>query len=103
MVFESTAQRRIAGAISHLAYCNPFLPDRMKFEAEALGEQFVSGDAVWNALSNASPRTPNIQQIGVIAEALAAAARERIVATGAGSNESDLKLYEELVLYVLYH
>ena len=47
----------MAVAISHLAYCNPFLPDRMKFEAEALGERFIPGDAVWNALSNASPRT----------------------------------------------
>ena len=49
MVFESAAERRVAAAISHLAYCNPFLPERMRFEAEALGERFIPGDAVWNA------------------------------------------------------
>ena len=105
MIFQNEQERSLAAAIAGLVYSNPFLTERMAFEQAALGEEFVPGDAVWNALSDASPLTPNVLRIGERADALACTLRDRLAAPGgvAGVAEADVELYEALVFYVLYH
>ena len=40
MAFLTADQRRTLEAVSRLAYCNPFLPERMQLERAVLGGEF---------------------------------------------------------------
>ena len=40
--------RSFLATISQLAYCNPFLPERVTLERVALGSEFVEGEPVWS-------------------------------------------------------
>src|SRR5689334_10141778 len=82
MLFPSPADRAFAAAVSRLVYCNPFLPERITAEREALGAEFVEGDLVWNALRRVSDRTSNVAHLGERATAIADAARQRIALAG---------------------
>ena len=102
MRFLSNAEREFCRAASELAYCNPFLPERIQWERAALGEDFVERGAVWDVGRGGEGEHPNILKIGDRAEALAKALRERLIA-GARPAKADRLLYEDLVLYVLFH
>ncbi len=44
----SAAERRVAEAIAGIGYCNPFLPERVELERQALGDAFVEvGPVIW--------------------------------------------------------
>ena len=53
MAFLNRAERRQAEAIAHIGYCNPFLPERLKWERQILGDRYQEGAAVINFLSSA--------------------------------------------------
>src|SRR5688572_6787888 len=109
MLFESTQERQRAGALSRIIYCNPFLPERLDCEREALGEEFVEADIAWNIGSDPITGRANIATLQRNAEELATALRGRIVGRrgGAGSvgsfSAQELAVYEDLVLYLLYY
>ena len=48
MAFSVANERAFLQAVSQLAYCNPFLPERTEFERAALGDDFVEGEPVWS-------------------------------------------------------
>src|SRR5882762_7731336 len=48
MAFLSSAERSFLKAVSQLAYCNPFLPERTEFERAVLGSEFVEGEPIWS-------------------------------------------------------
>src|SRR5260370_742497 len=48
MAFLSASERAFLRAVSQLAYCNPFLPERIECERAALGAEFVEGEPVWS-------------------------------------------------------
>jgi len=48
MDFLSPPERAFLDAFSHVAYINPFLPERLDFERAALGADFIEGEAVWS-------------------------------------------------------
>src|ERR1039457_2289953 len=81
MPFLAASQRSLLRAVTGLGYCNPFLPERVKWERAALGAEFVEGEPVWSYRFDQPqprPRQP------------------------AGPREPDLVLYEDAVLYLLY-
>jgi hypothetical protein len=41
-------QRPFFEAVSRLGFCNPFLPERVEYEHQVLGEAFEEGDPVWS-------------------------------------------------------
>jgi hypothetical protein len=47
MEFVSDTEREILRAMSGLAMCNPFLPERVENERQALGSDFTPLTAVW--------------------------------------------------------
>src|SRR5207249_468907 len=47
-MFVSRQQRNLLEAVSRLAYCNPFLPDRVTSERAVLGAEFMEGEPVWS-------------------------------------------------------
>ncbi len=102
MLFESPLDRAFAIAISRLAHCNPFLPERMKCEREALGEEFTELDVVWSVSKDWEGDRANIRRIQTRAESLSQQLRQRL-ATGASPTDDDLRLYEDLAAYLLYY
>ncbi|MCE9584106.1 MAG: sigma 54-interacting transcriptional regulator [Planctomycetes bacterium] len=92
-----------AHAVSNLATCNPFLPDRIHFERIALGREFVPGDPVWSYRPDVWIEPPNLVKLGRRAEEVVSRVRERILKDPAGADRGDLAVYEDLVHYVLFH
>jgi len=118
-LFESEKERSLAESLSKLVYCNPFLPERIEFERESLGGDFLPADAVWSKRPDPDKTEPNVARILERAEALARRVRARLAealnrstlgtrAQGKAKPPSspadgEYALYEEVVLFVLFH
>jgi transcriptional regulator with AAA-type ATPase domain len=92
-------ERTFARALSSLAYCNPFLPERIEAERSALGSEFVPAETLWHA-GGVGPAA-NLTKLHGRAEALAEQVRERLL-RGLRADAGDLELYQDVVLYVLF-
>src|SRR5436190_680511 len=90
----SPADRAFAAALSRTTYCNPFLPERIACEREALGDEFVELDCDWNAHASSGGQHANIHRITERAGAVAQGARDRI-SGGCRPGDHDLRLYED--------
>lgn len=99
-VFTS-AQRRFAKSISGLAFCNPFLPERIAWERAALGDEFDERYAHWN-LDPEQKLSPNIERLTSQAETVLAAVRDRVLPTQTLEG-AEQQLYEDVLLFVLFH
>jgi len=101
MALMSDSERPFVEAVARLALCNPFLPERVDAERDALGPDFVSAGNVWHARADERPESPNLGAINERAKTLAQTLRGRLV-SGTGAGPDELRLYEDLVLYLLY-
>jgi transcriptional regulator with AAA-type ATPase domain len=96
------ANRRILEAVTKVAFANPFLPERVELEREALGEEFRPGSSnVWSRHGDADDNQPNLQNLAARAAAIVDAARGAL-ASGQRGGDDELALYEDAALYVLY-
>jgi hypothetical protein len=102
MEFMRAEERALAQALSDLAVANPFLPERIEAERRALGPDFVAIGPVWHARPAPRDINPNVPRLGERAQALADTLRERLAA-GARPAAAERGLYEDVVLYALYH
>lgn len=102
MLFASDEEVRFAQAVSRLAFCNPFLPERIECERTALGDAFVVGDTVWSIATDLEGNRPNIGRLQVRVERITAALREKLVA-GQHASAREVQLYEDLIVYLLYY
>ena len=103
MAFLTSHQRNFLQAISQLGYCNPFLPERVTYEQHALGADFVETVPFWSMrVADPDAPYPNTDIITQRAETLIQGLRQRLV-DGLTASESDCSLYEDAVLWVLYH
>jgi transcriptional regulator with AAA-type ATPase domain len=102
MGFLRPDEREFLEPVSDLAYCNPFLPERVELERRALGPDFVEGEPVWSLQVErpAEPRA-NAWRICERLSALAGELRRRLAA-GLRAREPELVLYEDGVLSHLY-
>src|SRR4051794_8096408 len=102
MAFLSKSERAFLQSVSQLAYCNPFLPERIACERAALGGDYVEGEPVWS-LPVDEPERPraNVWRIVARLEPLAEQLRARLGAAAHASRE-DLTLYEDVILHLLY-
>src|SRR3954462_2007312 len=102
MAFLSKREREFLQAVSHLAYANPFLPERTEFERAALGDEFVSGEPVWSrGVEHPERPRQNVWRIFAHLELLIEQLWYRL-GMGANAREADLVLYEDAVLHLLY-
>jgi len=95
------ADRRVATAISGLAYCNPFLPKRIDFERAALDGQFDESQAFWNTKAGQRDEFSNVVRLVQFAKTVVHNARSQLQ-TSHDWPATDLALYEDVVLFVLY-
>jgi len=101
MSFLTAQQRAVLRAISRLGNANPFLPERVECERAALGAAFVEGEPVWSyRIEHPEPRA-NVWRIQERLEPLVEQLRTRL-REGAEAHGSDLALYEDAVLHLLY-
>jgi len=99
MPFLGPSARSFLDAVSRLAYCNPFLPERVECERAALGPAFVEGEAVWSlSVDQPEGTRANITRIVRRLEPLAGELRTKL----ATATARDLALYEDAILYLLY-
>lgn len=94
-------ERPAAETLSRLAYCNPFLAERIELERRLLGERFRTTDAVWHARGSTAGDNPNLEPISERAGELLAELRGRLIA-GATPDDEERRLYQDLAIYVLY-
>src|SRR5215831_14585164 len=102
MHFLESDERSFLEAVSQLAYCNHFLPERVEYERQALGSAFLEGEPVWS-LPVDQPDRPRANLWRVVGKLtpLARQLRGRLLG-GAKAREPDLVLYEDAVLHLLY-
>jgi transcriptional regulator with AAA-type ATPase domain len=101
--FLSKSERSCLEAVSKLASCNPFQPERIEFEREVLGQDFESDETVWSMrVEDPEKPRPNTWKVHARVESMADSLRERVLA-GKASRERDLVLYEDAILFLLYH
>src|SRR5690349_4084092 len=102
MALLTRREREFLQAVSRLAYANPFLPERTEFERAALGDDFVPGEPVWSR-GVEDPERPreNVWRIYQRLQPLMDQLQQR-VASKAAASESDLILYEDAALHLLY-
>jgi transcriptional regulator with AAA-type ATPase domain len=102
MALASDREREVLRALSALALCNPFLPERVENERRALGDDFQPVTAVWHEGGDLDAENPNVERISDLAERFAEELRSRLV-QGARPSREELEEYEDLVFYLLYY
>ncbi len=99
----TSRERKAAKALAAIGYCNPFLPERVELERQALGRTFIPYDLVINrpAETELARIFPNMRRMRQRAVELANKMRNFLLSQ-TSAEQADLTLYENLVLYVLY-
>lgn len=90
-----------ARSIARLNPTNPFLPERIACEKEALGREFDSRGAQWNMLPPDEKQHPNHVRLTARAEEVLERAR-KVWSSSARVAAEDARLYEELAGFWLY-
>jgi len=88
-------------SVSRLGYANPFLPERVEIEREALGAEFVEGEPVWSYSAERSGPRANVWRIVAKLEPLVEQMRVALRG-GASPSRRDLELYEDASMHMLY-
>lgn len=103
MMLIQQAELELAEAIAAIGYTNPFLPERVLLERQALGPEFVSTADVlhWQPRPPLGPDDPKILLLRDRAQRLADDFRRRLC-DGVSASERELRLYQDVVLYLLY-
>ena len=96
-------EKTLLKTVSELAYCNLFSPARVEYEREILGTDFEEVGAVWS-LDMDDPDRPlaNDWKVYKRVEDLLESLRRRLGKAGRATRE-EMVLYEDAVLFVLYH
>jgi hypothetical protein len=103
MAIFSERERKTAETIASIAFDNPFDEVRIAREREVLEAEFVeTGVYHYMPDSGYDAMFPNVPKLHCRAETFVDDARERL-RSDHDATETDLRLYEELVCYVLYN
>jgi len=99
MSILSESERRFLAAVSRLAYCNPFLPERTAHEKAALEKDFVSRQTVWSAsVKDPDSASPNVTRLHARLTPLI----EKIHLRRGDLPAADAAIYEDCVHHLLY-
>ena len=101
-------ERRLASAVSRIAYDNPFSPERIESERAALGSAFTENSPVWtpDGAHLESQRfyreRPNVIRLRDLTWHAALALRARLDEPRSDLESDEVLLYEDLCLYALF-
>ncbi|MEY3459513.1 MAG: Transcriptional regulatory protein ZraR [Planctomycetota bacterium] len=104
MAVISDAERPFVQAVAMLNYTNPFAPERLALEQQALGDEFVpEPDTFWSLTPEQSTqRRPNLIRLLEYARQTADQIRQRLLQK-LPADDSERQLYDDLSLYVLFY
>lgn len=95
-------ERRFLTAVARLAYCNPFLPERIEFERAALGPDYEPASPIWSAsVTDPEAIPPNLAKLRARLGPVVERIRTRI-AGGASAQPEELLIYEASAQYFVY-
>ena len=107
MALFSKADRDFARAISDLGHCNPFLPERIDAERRALGAAYIARPNLISKHDELNDEHPNLIRAAARVRELLERLRPRVAPLvqgwRGGSPDEDFQLYENLVLFLLFH
>jgi DNA-binding NtrC family response regulator len=95
-------ERALAEAITQVNAANPFLPERIAAEREALGGDFIEVGAAWNTRPPSSESHVNVRLITERCGALLARVQKAVAAGGVSLAREERVLCEEVAGYWLY-
>lgn len=100
----SSADRRFVETLAELSFENPFQPRRLELEQVALGDDFQAEDYLaWSKdFSRQANERPNVRRLNERAIQIADRLRDKLQ-DDRQVDDTTLKLYEDLVSYVLYY
>jgi DNA-binding NtrC family response regulator len=97
------ANRRLLAAVSELLYANPFLPEMLAYEREALGKDAIQEEPTWSmTVSDPDRVRTNSWRILHRLEPLLKKLRGSLAA-GEDAAEAELALYEDGLLFFFYY
>ncbi|HEX3744634.1 MAG TPA: sigma 54-interacting transcriptional regulator [Bryobacteraceae bacterium] len=100
--FLNSPERAFLRAASRLAFCNPFLPERVQHERAALGAEFADDEPVWSfSVHEPERRRTNVWRIAARLDELCPRLRAKLTER-VTVNAEDRELYEDGVLNLLY-
>lgn len=103
MPFLNRSDRRFLTAVSHLLYSNPFLPEILVHEREALGADAIEDGPIWSMMVSDPDRVrANTWRIVDRLPPLIEKLRDTLAA-GEKAPDGDLVLYEDGLLYAFYY
>ncbi|HEX4230541.1 MAG TPA: sigma-54 factor interaction domain-containing protein [Bryobacteraceae bacterium] len=103
MPLLTRADRRFLTAVSHLLYSNPFLPEILVYEREALGADATEEQPIWSmTVSDPDRVRTNAWRIVDRLQPLLDKVRGALAA-GETTTVGDLILYEDGLLYAFYY
>jgi len=102
MALFEASEKNFADVVRRLIYTNPFEPQRIALERQALGESFDASDPVWSLRVDRREERGNMVRLVQRVEALTDVARRRWVG-GALIGDAERDAYEHLVFHLLYH
>jgi DNA-binding NtrC family response regulator len=103
MTVLTSADRHLLAAVSKLLYANPFLPEMLAYEREALGKEAVEEEPTWSmTVSDPDRVRTNSWRILHRLEPLLRRLRDSLAA-GEDAGESNLLLYEDGLLFFFYY
>ena len=104
MAFLSAANRRFLEAVSKLLYANPFLPEMVTYERQALRGEAINEEPMWSAsVSDPDRVRANTWLIMKRLTPLVRTLREALAHGSAAADETELTLYEDGLLYFFYY
>lgn len=94
-----------AQSVKRINHSNHFLPERVQYEREALGREFVESGADWNVLmtDDGALTHPNISALLRRSETLTEKLRARWPKDGRGISREEMTAYVNVASFWLYH
>ena len=94
-------EKKFVVVLGRIIDCNPFLPERVALEKQALGSNFLDRDANWNLDPTIYRRSENVIRIAEKADVLITSKRKARSSNQPWSSEED-QLFADLVDYVMF-
>ena len=103
MAILNLEERTFLTSVTRVSYANPFFPERIDYEREALGAEFDESHADWNLLGD-DPESHQINTTKITQRAYPIiAAFQAQLKKGAAATGQEIELYEETVLFLLFY
>ena len=103
MAFLDRSEKSFLQTVSDTTYCNIFSPQRVEYEKRLLGRDYVELGAAWSLdIDDADRPLVNDWKVNERVEAMADGLRDRLARRGSATRH-ELVLYEDTIVYLLYH